>query len=198
MSEWLIANAGAIIVALIAAIAAIISVIYVIYQKSFELLTKQRLDTFNSLKEHFAKLRLLSSELSLNAAKQSNNSDAQLLEIESVISQLKSLLPITRSCEFELREAVDMLYDEIKLYLYPQKDRDCKLVTQTQIVFTFADIYLWTEWNYIQMLYKGRRRIKRKRRFEKEFFKNYERAKTLAHDFAFFEKYAKEQLINHS
>lgn len=203
MQEWLSANAGTIIVA-------IIGVICVNYQKSFELLTKQRLETFNSLKKCFADLRLLSSKPSLTKAIEANNSESHLLEIERVISQLKSLLPITRECEFELRRAADELYDKVRSYLFPQedensklKDKELELQEQIRITFTFANIYLWTVWNYVQVLYKGRNRIKRKRIFKDELYKNYDRAKKLNDGLnkelksAFFEKYAKEQLINH-
>lgn len=211
----LIKGVAAIFAALLAAGAAAYGVKSVNEQKSFELLTKQRLQTFNLEEKYFAELRLLSSPESLKIAKKSGNKDTYMLDIRKVICELQSLLSGVELHEHLLMNEVDILRDKLEIYLSDETDTLDKVAEQLDIVNTFIDIYLWSLWNYIQTLHKEKNREKRQKKFDEELKDNYDRAKKLSkrpldkepkneqcneeskEKPTFFDKYSVEMLTNH-
>lgn len=190
----LIKGVAAIFTALIAAGAAIYGVKSVNEQKSFELLTKQRLQTFNLEEKYFAELRLLSSPESLKIAKESGSKDTYMLDIRKIICELQSLLSGVENHEHLLMKEIGVLRDKIEIYLYDETSALNEVTKQFKIINTFIDIYLWSLWNYIQTLHKEKSRKKRQKKFENELLDNYKRAKDLKDVPEFFTKYSEDDL----
>ena len=152
---------GYVVAAAIAAIATVIGVCKVNSQKSFELLTKERLEQLKTIRAVIKELRLLTSITRIKEMLDSKTAiDTYKLMLEKAQNSLSEILTVTEkqeSCVFKELESLQ----ELALVFYQKADTDAKtkLCRQRKIFFMLMEIYDWSLWKYIQQLYRETNRL---------------------------------------
>lgn len=199
MAEIIEAAASAVVAlgSLLALVFSIASLINSNHLKSYEFMINHRLKTFDLLQNRISELKHITSMeyIDTQLGKTSPVEYAQLLG--GLTDELEVILSRSQWQEFlllahcgELKQAALAYYQE------PSEASGAELMKQADMVFVFADIYLWSLWQYLQQLHK-KREMDMPKLFEKKFKEtfrlakeNYIRAGRLS---VFFAKYPNEE-----
>lgn len=193
--EW-----GYVIAAFFAAIAALIGVYKVNSQKSFELLTQERLKQLEIERSVTKRLRILTSTHQISKMRRQSISSVEYqLQIKKEIAQLKEVMTVIEKQESVLfHELVILEKDAVLFYMKPDKESLSKLKEQKEIFFMLMEIYDWSLWKYIQGLHRKTKKLEHQ--YDLSFAECYYRAKIIASKAPcfrpFFNEYTCEKLTS--
>lgn len=178
-------------------LAVVVSVITLINShklKSYEFMIKHRLETFDALQNRCIRLKSMVSPEYIDHVRQEMTLAEYAQVLTSLIGELEVLFSRSERQEyFLLKECALLKKTALTYFEAPASDTKADLLTQEDVTFMLADIYLWSLWQYLQQLYKKNKTTMVKL-FEREFRNSYENARkngemdgTVS---AFFEKYS--------
>lgn len=195
IAEIIEAAASAVVAlgSLFALVFSVASLINSNHLKSYEFMINHRLKTFDLLQNRISELKHITSVEYIDAqlGKTSPVEYAQVLS--GLTDELAVILSRSQWQEFLLLEHCGELKQAALVYYRePSEASGAELLKQADMVFVFADIYLWSLWQYLQQLYK-KRKAQMPELFEGEFRETYEQAKynylRKNQKSVFFEKY---------
>lgn len=165
--------------------------------KSYEFMIEHRLKTYDLLQNRFSELKYLTSAEYMDTHRGKENPAEFTQLLSKYTAELETVLSRSQWQEFLLLEHCSELKQAALVYYQkPSEESGAELLQQADIVFVFADIYLWSLWQYLQQLHK-KREMDMPKLFEKKFIETfrltkekYGRAGRLS---VFFAKYPNEE-----
>lgn len=174
-------------------VASLISVTNTAPIKSYEYMIKHRMETYGSLQKRFAEMWRLTSPEYIDRHRKNMTKLGYAELLNEPLGEIEILLSRSEKQEFLLLGDCERLkLAALEYWRNPAPQVKKRLLRKREILFDFADIYLWSLWQYLQQLYKNPKK-KLHGLFNEEFVKTYNAAKEIRKEHIslshFFRKY---------
>ena len=171
------------IIAAITAVGAFCASVYAVINsnqsQSYEHMIRHRMDTYDTLQKQLAEMWRLTTPEFINKHRKRMTKLGYAMLLNGALSEIEILLSRTEKQEFLLLgECEKLKLAALEYWRHPKLQVKRHLLQKREVVFDFADIYMWSLWQYLQRLYNNPKK-KLHRLFDEEFAKTYEAAKKI-------------------